>query len=562
MITSCTIKDDIPYPIVEAAITAFEVEGQCDINGEESSAASISMDSRSVTVVVNDLVDISNLRITRMEVTNDATIVTDEVACRNSLAFPTKGFSTPPTTADTRVDFTREASFTLKTYQEYVWKVNVEQILTREVEIEGQVGNAVIDTYTRSVVIYVSDRKDFHALKVHKFSLGGQHGSVTPDPTAQDTYDFSEVCKFNVKHGWSDVSDEWFVYVYPTEATVEPSLRVSVNEKGATVISGERPNGVTPIVEYREENASTWITVPKSEVKFPTSTSYEAILNTLQSDVKYFCRASFNGKTLESESFYFIGEQLPNSSFDNWHTEGTGKKALYCPWGENEEPFWDTGNRGATTVGASNSTYADEDGRRYANLLSKYIVAKFAAGNIFTGKYIETDGTNGVLSFGRPFTSRPRFMQFEFQYKSSIINRTGGDWYDIWGTYISRQMYEGLKGQPDSCSVYIALGDWEPQLYVSAYSGIREECPYLIRTRPKTGELHLMDMKDPHLIGFAQMTCGRDIDQWTTEKLTIEYRNARTPKYVIVVAASSKYGDYFTGGENSLLKIDNIKLIY
>ena len=197
----------------------------------------------------------------------------------------------------------------------------------------------------------------------------------------------------------------------------------------------------------------------------------------------------------------------------------------------------------------------EEDGRRYANLQSKYIVIKFAAGNIFTGKYLETDGTNGVLSFGRPFTSRPEKLQFDFQYKTSPITRTAsGGWKDGYGKYISRTLFEGLKGQPDSCNVYIALGDWEPTLYKGT------QCPYLVRTRPS--EFQVLDKNDPHIIAYAQMTCGRDVDSWTTEQLKLDYRSNRTPKYIIVVAASSKYGDYFTGGETSLMKIANLRLIY
>lgn len=562
LVASCAIKDDIPYPIVEGAITAFEVEGQCDAEGNEGGTAEINQDARTVRVYVNDLVDVSDLRIKRLEVTNDALIIKDSVVYGKSDKYFTKGYTQTGSLGTLRADFTRDATFTLRTYQDYEWKVSVHQIIDRNVEIEGQVGNAVIDDYTRMVVVYVSEKKDLRALEVHKFSLGGQHGTVTPDPTSVPTYDFSLARKFYVREGWRQSASEWTVYVYPTEEKIEPSIRVSTNEKGAIVVSGERPNGVTPTLEYREDGSSVWTTVPQSEVRNTTSTSYEVVLNMLHSDVKYFCRASFGGNILESEPFYFIGEQLENNSFDNWHIEGEGKKALYCPWGENETPYWDTGNHGATTVGASNSTYVDEEGRRYANLQSKYIVVKFAAGNIFTGKYLETDGTNGVLSFGRPFTSRPTKMQFDFQYKTSTITKTGGEWKDPWGKYISRQLYEGLKGKPDSCSVYIALGDWAPEVYVSPFSSVRAECPYLIRTRPKEGELHLLDMSSPNLIGFAQMTCGEDVSSWTTETIDIHYYNNRVPTTVIVVAASSKYGDYFTGGETSLLKIDDLKLIY
>jgi hypothetical protein len=120
-------------------------------------------------------------------------------------------------------------------------------------------------------------------------------------------------------------------------------------------------------------------------------------------------------------------------------------------------------------------------------------------------------------------------------------------------------MYENFKGQPDSCSVYIALGDWEPVTYTA--KGVTYTCPYLIRTRPSA--LHLFDLNDPHLIAYAQMTKGEDVNSWTTETLNLDYRvRDRQPKYIIVVASSSKYGDYFTGGEESLLQIDNIELLY
>ena len=254
------------------------------------------------------------------------------------------------------------------------------------------------------------------------------------------------------------------------------------------------------------------------------------------------------------------GMQLDNSSFDEWSiVSGSSGKDLYQPWVEGKTPYWDTYNTFATILSVSNSTYKDEDGRRYASLQTKFLAVKLVAGAIFTGSYIEVDATNSVLSLGRPFTERPTKMKFDFQYHTSTINRTGGTWKDAWGDYVSQSMYESLKGQPDSCQIYIALGDWEPVDYVDK-SGGTHTCPYLIRTRPS--QLHLFEPNDPHIIGYAQMTCGKDISSWTTGTLDIHYRSDRTPKYIIVYATSSKYGDFSTGGELSELNLDNIKLIY
>lgn len=553
-LVGCAIPDDIPYPIVKAEITAIEVEGMCDQSGSGVGTAIIDEPKKRVKIFVDDLVDIEHLKVTRMAVTNDALVIVNDTIYQTSNIYP-KGSLPVQTHRDSFIVNGRHTiPITLRTWQDYKWNLEIIQVVNREVEVEGQVGDAIIDPVSRVCIIYVSSTQDLSKIKVKKFSLGGQHGSVSPDPTQQASVDFSSNRIYYVTYGWSNRIYPWDVYVYTTQSIVEPTATVSTSAKGAAIVSGSRPNGIVPVVEYKAVSDATWTTVAESDIKLPTSTTYEVEFKGLHSDVQYTYRVSFGSKTIDGQPFYFIGEQLENSSFDDWHITGEELRPLYQPWAEGGECYWDTGNKGATTASPSNSTYKDEDGRRYANLQSKFIAMKLAAGNIFTGEYLVTDGTNGVLSFGRPFSSRPAKFQFDYQYKTSTITKTGGNWEEAWGQYITRQLYEGLKGQPDSCSVYIALGDWEPVTYRN------HQYPYLIRTRPSA--LHLMDMNDSHIIGLAQMTCGEDVNTWTTKTLNIEYRNERTPTTIIVVAASSKYGDYFTGGETSLLKIDELKLIY
>ena len=66
--------------------------------------------------------------------------------------------------------------------------------------------------------------------------------------------------------------------------------------------------------------------------------------------------------------------------------------------------FWDTGNKGATTLGSSNTIPTGDTSNgtgKAAKLESRFVgvagIGKFAAGNIFAGSYVRTDGTNGVL---------------------------------------------------------------------------------------------------------------------------------------------------------------------
>ena len=555
LLASCAIKDDIPYPIIEAAITDFEVQGQCNEDDSGFGSATISKSEGTVDVYVSDTVTLSSVRVLRMKVSNDATIVPAK-ACIHPDRFPEKGFDRPASTQNTWMDFSSgTATFTLHTYQDYTWKVRVHQVIEREVQMEGQVGDAVIDPVNRNIIVYVDARQDLSAIRVLKFTPGGQHCTVIPDPTLSSTYDFSQAPTFQVRPGNSNYSETWQVFVYHTEAKQVITATAFARCVDATV-SGQCPMGSAPNVHYRQQGVTNWTTVPQGKITINGS-KFEAELDFLKPGTTYEYMV-WNGEVdSEIQSFTTVAtQQLENGSFDEWHVEGEGIRALYCPWAEGGNQYWDTGNHGATTVGASNSTNVTEGGRTFANLQSKYIVIKFAAGNIFTGEYIETDGTHGVLNFGRPFSSFPTKMRFDYKYRTSTINRVPSTgWDEAFGTYITRQLFEGLKGQPDSCNVYVALGDWTPVDYKG------KSCRYLIRTRPSA--LHLMDMNDPHLIAFGQMTCGQDVSEWTTENIYIDYRvRNRQPTTIIVVASSSKYGDYFIGGEGSLLQIDNIELLY
>ena len=47
------------------------------------------------------------------------------------------------------------------------------------------------------------------------------------------------------------------------------------------------------------------------------------------------------------------------------------------------------------------------------------------------------------------------------------------------------------------------------------------------------------------------------------QRFPIEYRNMDTkPTSIVLVASSSKYGDYFTGGVDSTMWLDDLKLVY
>ena len=554
---SCDVPNDIPYPIVEGRITAFEVEGQCGENGSGEGSATIDKDLRTVSLFVCDTVDVKKLKVKRIELKSETKnpdvnyqeeigLMPDSAACLDFAKFPRKGFNAPGSHHDTRMDFSQKVKFILHTYQDYEWTVKVEQIVNREVEVENQVGNAVIDPITHNVVIYVNKEQSLKRLKVHKFSLGGVHGKVSPDPTAQETFDFYDVRQFMVTTGWGE-EQSWRVMVCHTEAAMGTTAKAFARTVNA-IVSGEKPNGTTPLIEYKKESEQTWLSVPQENIQ-QTATAYTADIKGLQPSTTYQYRVKAGESSVDVQTFTTTKMlQLENSSFDDWCTDTNNSKLLY-PWAEGATPYWETGNKGATTVGNSNSVPTDDTSTgsgKAAYLESKYIVIKFAAGNIFTGSYLRTDGTNGILGFGRPFKAFPAKLTFDYKYNSETINKVGDE------------ALRYMEGRPDSCQIYITLWHIGENDY-EEYNG--EKFPLIIRTRPS--ERHLFSPNDKRVVAYAQLTQGNDVNEWTSHTLELKYKdNTRIPTHIQVVASSSKYGDYFTGGVGSTLVLDNLKLHY
>lgn len=533
---SCAIENDIPYPISEGYITDIEVEGQTAAQGSSDSKAIIDKTKRTVSIVVDDAVDITKLRITKLTVSNDAVISIDSTVCNNYSKFPTSGFETLDdlmVSADTRVNFSSPVKLTLKTYQDYEWTINVQQYIERNIVVENQIGNAIIDEINFNVIIYVAEEQDLSKIKVTTFDLAGKNGSVYPDPTKDEYFDFSEPKTFFATYAWEEVSRKWTVYVYHSDGAGSSELNTFARTTSADIL-GSVQSGKKPVIEIKKNSESDWTTVSQSDVNV-SGTSFSATVSQLSPDTQYDIKVSVDGKEMSSASFDTTpATPLENGSLDNWHNVDK----LWNPWEEGGQSFWDTGNKGATTISDSNSIPTDETcngSGKAASLESKYLVLKFAAGNLFTGSYVKTVGTNGVLSFGRPFSAFPSKLRFNYKYTSNTIDKVGDD------------AFQYLKGRPDSCHIYIALTDWDE--------------PLEIRTRP--AERQLFDKNDSKVIAYGEYIQGSTTSSYQQKDIILNYKyNNRTPKYIVVVASASKYGDYFTGGEGSKLWLDEMELVY
>lgn len=533
ILSSCAIENDIPYPIVEASIESMTVEGQRGADENTFTAATINKSARTVTLYVNDGVDISRLQILSLKTTSGAELLADSAACENYAKFPTTGFASLdsiPLSSNTRMNFTNPVTFTLRTYQDYQWKVTVNQIIQRDIDVEGM-RSYVIDADTRTVIIYVDPATDLTNLNVKKLNLGGEYGRVTPDPTLQK--DYSKPSTFNVSCSWEEFSYEWTVYVYPDSNESGSSSAEAFAMTTRATVTGNVQSGKTPTVEYRKESETSWSTVPSADVSTSGNT-FSATLTGLSASTTYKYRISVDGSAGSEQTFTTAAATpLENGAMEEWSQDGK----QWNPWGAGNDSFWGTGNPGAAAFIGNLTTPTDESVKGQAALLeTKNAIIKLGAGNIFTGDFA-LDGLNGLLHFGRPFTAFPTALRLNYKYTSAIIDMIGDNVGDL----------ASLKGQPDMFQVYIALSD--------------KSEPYEIRNDPKNR--HLFDPKDENIIAYGEYTSSETVTSYQQLEIPLEYRATnRTPKYIIIVASSSKYGDYYIGGVGSKLWLDEMELVY
>ncbi|MDE5869030.1 MAG: PCMD domain-containing protein, partial [Muribaculaceae bacterium] len=322
--------------------------------------------------------------------------------------------------------------------------------------------------------------------------------------------------------------------------------------------------------EYRESGTSEWIKVSakdqqsarrkiRSMSRMEMKTRAEKVpytvkLTGLKTGTTYEYRAYAEGyskaavMTFKTESVY----KIVNASFEDWSTYQAqtmlGKRTVIYPGvgDRNENPYWESGNEGAATAGITltdKSTDMVHSGTYSARLESKSAVGMIAAGNIFAGTYVKTDGTNGVLSLGRPYNStHPDKLKVWVNYRPA----SGVTVKDENASFLPA----GFKGGKDHGQIYVALTTE----------------PVEIRTNPNNRKL--FDPLEECVLAYGEKTFTENFGpdgSLEAVEIPINYNSraeSQRPLYLVIVVSASKYGDYFSGAAGSVFYLDDFELIY
>ena len=349
----------------------------------------------------------------------------------------------------------------------------------------------------------------------------------------------------------TDVKDKVRVYemhLQITDASVA-TVTIDINDvytSHATIYGSILKSDLTGLkFRYRAQGASDWTVVDATV----DGTQMSASISGLTASTTYEYQAICDGFTIADVMTFTTEDaaQLPNNSFEDWQTSSSP----YLIYAAGDDMFWDSGNHGSATMSKNvtvPSTTLFHSGSRSIDLKSQFVgigsIGKFAAGNVFVGKYLKTDGTDGILGWGRPFASRPTKLTGYVKYSPKTIDNNAG-------------VVDGATGM-DKGQIFIAL--WDDSKETDSSTG--ESWPKIIKT--KSSDRMLFDSNSEHIIAygtiiFTEATEGEGLIPFT---INLEYRSNKRPSAIILTCSASYYGDYFCGGNGSEMWLDDLQLVY
>lgn len=297
-----------------------------------------------------------------------------------------------------------------------------------------------------------------------------------------------------------------------------------------------------------------------------TEGNVSALVTGLSAGNYSYSLASIDNADMTCESVDFslsAPSEVPNINFEDWGTRskkkvvGSGNATFISPNADSDAVYWDSGNWGAVAgseiLTQSTAVVATETSKKAAMLTSKWAGVlswgAFAAGSIYSGE-AQSVGTDGaVLKYGQSYQGYPTHLRGYYKYTPGKIDYYG-----------DKTPSDGLKmNEQDECLIYIALSTKQHEVI----SKTNQVVPYPFndesvfaygsyisgKTENKTGETPVESIKE----GYAPF------------KIKLNYK-AVVPKtgsfYILIVATSSRYGEYFTGSTSSVMYVDEFSLDY
>ena len=359
----------------------------------------------------------------------------------------------------------------------------------------------------------------------------------------------------------------------PRESTVSLNVnRVTTSVAAAAAVGGSSAvlSGTADgkdldkdklFLQYRKKGVEQWTVVDNA-----TLAAANAIQNAtngvtvsynvtgLEAAVQYEYQLAQDGDpvvTSNTVTFTIEGTALYNGGFEFWHYEG--KNDIAYPTASSDIKYWSSSNPGSGSVTKSLAKLTDKTtdyvhgGTYAAKLQSKATMGILAAASLYTGEFgeLNVSAQTASLKWGVPFTDRPASLHGYMMYKPGSVNITNSAAKD--GTPLPSEAPG--SGEPDHCHIFCALMNINAPLDVSNGN---------LSTFPTW-----TNRNDPRIVAYGIKVQKTTQNNWVEFDIPLDYYQTNVkPKYLIIVAAASKYGDYFHGSSSSVLYLDDLELRY
>ena len=388
--------------------------------------------------------------------------------------------------------------------------------------------------------------RDHFILNIKESGTGESGISVTVDPT---THEYSYTFNVSTKptSGATMTAGAWDRLAYLQATNVVPGTGVSTEGMKFQY----RKASETAVLAETDEASWTDVVTTTEENK------YTAMLIGLTAETAYEYRlVNGNGDVISTQSFTTSAADaqtaLYNGGFELWSQNGQTVYPENESSAGNTTSFWNTSNPGTSQGlgaigGAVNPTTGITSpvvsGTYAAKLQSTNKLSVFAAASLYTGKFQGLSGMSANMEFGQPFTSRPIALHGYYQYTPQKINHV-----DRTPDGVTITNGETM----DECSIFIALAKKS-----FTFNNKKEE--------------EYIDYEgDDNIIAYGALPSGAATNETANNgykefTIPLQYKESQfgeTPTHIIIVCSASKYGDYMTGADNSLLYLDDFSLIY
>lgn len=521
--TACSFQNNKSSSEPKGDIVSFEVEGQ----------ASVNIDSRNkiVDIVLDESVDISNLKIHKFEISDGATT--------DSEVGPTINLTEP-----------YSLSITTSAGRSYQWRIKAEQPVERFIKCNGLI-DVIYTPKERSALVSVADDIPLDSIVITAMKLGSS-GSRIVSTTG---YDFATKRERTQSMSFPATLDCTLTRVFKVaqngvehDWTITFVQKMAQNEiKNISIwtyyvdVEGEFNGNGSPYFEYRRRIENDWKKCGKVEIDGLT---VKAKINGLSAGTDYYVRLVSDHVVGQEIMFTTdVPQQISDMGFNVWHYGGDNGRT-WCPYvADDNTPSWNTLNPGMSDIIDNTVVPENEhkiEGKSAAKIMSKSAVVKFAPGVLYTGKFLGFEDMVSEYSLGIPFDSRPYSLKGWYDYRPGVINCD------------EMKRHPNLVGKQDLMLIQVAL----------VAEGIDGAVgPYVINSE-NPGKIDLKT--DSRVIAYAEFTGSNTTSDYTEFELPLQYKpgDKRKPAYAVILATSSAKGQFQTGSDESVLYIDGLKFIY